>query len=150
MNEYSSNHMIKHIMIPYDKSEPSNRAFEYAVDLAKKYNSTISIVSCVVIQVPTDPYFGTAYMETTKLLREDALSSISKLEPRLRESNISFKTEVLEVISITESLISYSELHNVDLIIIGSRGLGGFKKLLLGSVASGVSQHSKCPVLIVK
>jgi nucleotide-binding universal stress UspA family protein len=33
---------------------------------------------------------------------------------------------------------------------MGSRGLGGFKKLLLGSVASGVLQHSKCPVLIVK
>ncbi len=137
-------------MVPYDKSEPANRAFEYAVDLAKKYNATIIIVSCVVIQVPTDPYFGTAYMETTKLLREDALSSISKLEPRLRESNIPFKTEVLEVISITESLISYAESHSVDLITIGSRGLGGFKKLLLGSVASGVSQHSKCPVLIVK
>ncbi|MFZ0843228.1 MAG: universal stress protein, partial [Nitrosotalea sp.] len=72
------------------------------------------------------------------------------LEPRLKESNMPFKTEVLEVISITESLISYSESHNVDLIVIGSRGLGGFKKLLLGSVASGVSQHSKCPVLIVK
>ena len=137
-------------MVPYDKSEPANRAFEYALDLAKKYNSSISIISCVSLQVPTDPYFGTAYVETTKLLREDAVNSISKLEPRLKESNISFKTEVLDVISITESLISYAESHNVDLIIIGSRGLGGFKKLLLGSVASGVSQHSKCPVLIVK
>ena len=145
-----ANYMIQHIMVPYDKSEPANHAFEYALDLAKKYNSTISIVSCVVIQVPTDPYFGTAYMETTKLLREDALGSISKLEPRLRESNISFKTEVLEVISTTESLISYAESHNVDLIVMGSRGLGGFKKLLLGSVATGVSQHSKCPVLITK
>lgn len=142
--------MIKHIMVPYDKSDAADRAFEYAIDLAKKYNSTISIVSCVSIQIPTDPYFGTAYVETTKLLKEDAVNSISKLEPLLRESNIPFKTDVLEVISITESLTSYAESHNVDLIIIGSRGLGGFKKLLLGSVASGVSQHSKCPVLIVK
>ncbi len=142
--------MIKNIMVPYDKSEPANRAFEYALDLAKKYNSSISIISCVSLQVPTDPYFGTAYIETTKLLREDVKNSISKLEPRLKESNITFKTEVLDVISITESLLSYAESHNVDLIVIGSRGLGGFKKLLLGSVASGVSQHSKCPVLIVK
>jgi len=150
MNGCSSKHVIKHIMVPYDKSEAANHAFEYAVDLAKKYNSPISIVSCVSLQIPTDPYFGTAYVETTKLLREDAVNSISKLEPRLRESNISFKTDVLEVISITESLMSYAESHDIDLIIIGSRGLGGFKKLLLGSVASGVSQHSKCPVLIVK
>jgi nucleotide-binding universal stress UspA family protein len=142
--------MIKHIMVPYDKSEPATHAFEYAVDLAKKYNSSISIISCVSLQVPTDPYFGTAYVETTKLLREDAIKSISKLEPRLKELNIPFKTEILDVISITESLMSYAESHNVDLIVIGSRGLGGFKKLLLGSVASGVSQHSKCPVLIVK
>ena len=150
MNAHSSNHMIEHIMVPYDKSESANHAFEYAIDLAKKYNATISIVSCVIIQIPTDPYFGTAYIETTKLLREDALSSISKIEPRLRESNIPFKIEVLEVISVTDSLISYAESHNVNLIIMGSRGLGGFKKLLLGSVAMGVSQHSKCPVLIVK
>ena len=142
--------MIKHILVPYDKSEPANRALEYAIDLAKKYNSNISIVSCVSIQVPTDPYFGSAYIETTKLLREDAVKSISNLESTLRESKIPFKSDVLEVISITDSLVSYAESHDVDLIVMGSRGLGGFKKLLLGSVASGVSQHSKCPVLIVK
>jgi len=142
--------VIKHILVPYDKSEPANRALEYAIDLAKKYNSNISIVSCVSIQVPTDPYFGSAYIETTKLLREDAVKSISNLESTLRESKIPFKSDVLEVISITDSLVSYAESHDVDLIVIGSRGLGGFKKLLLGSVASGVSQHSKCPVLIVK
>ena len=142
--------MIKHILVPYDKSEPANHALEYAIDLAKKYNSNISIVSCVSIQVPTDPYFGSAYIETTKLLKEDAVKSISNLESTLRESKISFKSDVLEVISITDSLVSYAESHDVDLIVIGSRGLGGFKKLLLGSVASGVSQHSKCPVLIVK
>ena len=137
-------------MVPYDKSESANRAFEFAIDLARKYNSNISIVSCVSIQIPTDPYFGSAYIETTKLLKEDAAKSISNLEPTLRESKIPFKSDVLEVISITDSLVSYAESHDVDLIVMGSRGLGGFKKLLLGSVASGVSQHSKCPVLIIK
>ena len=142
--------MMKHIMIPYDKSESAVRAFEYAIDLAGKYNSSISIVTCVSIQVPTDPYFGTAYIETTRLLKEDAIKSTQSLESRLKELKIQYKIDVLEVISITDSLVSYAESHNVDLIVMGSRGLGGFKKLLLGSVASGVSQHSKCPVLIVK
>ena len=137
-------------MVPHDKSEPAYRAFEYALDLAKKYNSSISIVSCVSMQIPTDPYYGAAYIETTKLLKEDAIKSILKLESILKESKIPFKSDILEVTSITDSLVSYAESHNVDLIVIGSRGLGGFKKLLLGSVASGVSQHSKCPVLIVK
>jgi nucleotide-binding universal stress UspA family protein len=142
--------MIKHIMIPYDKSESAIRAFEYAIDLAGKYNANISIVTCISIQIPTDPYFGTAYIETTRLLKEDALKSAQSLEPKLKELKIQYKIDVLEVVSITDTLTSYAESHNVDLIVMGSRGLGGFKRLLLGSVASGVSQHSKCPVLIVK
>ena len=48
-----------------------------------------------------------------------------------------------------DSLVSYAKSHNVDWIVMGSRVFGGFKKVL-ESVASGVSQHSKCPVLIVK
>lgn len=142
--------MIKHIMVPYDKSEAANHAFEYAIDLAAKYNSNISIVECVSTQVPTDPYFGAAYIETTKLLKEDAVKSTSSLESRLKELKIQYKIDILEVRSVTDSLITYAESHNVDLIVMGSRGFGGFKKLLIGSVASGVSQHSKCPVLIVK
>ena len=142
--------MLKHIMVPYDKSESAIRAFEYEIDLAGKYNASISIVTCVSIQVPTEPYFGTAYIETTRLLKDDAMKSTQSLEARLKELKIQYKIEALEVRSITDALVSYSESHNVDLIVMGSRGFGGFKKLLLGSVASGVTQHSKCPVLIVK
>jgi nucleotide-binding universal stress UspA family protein len=142
--------MIKHIMVPYDKSEPANRAFEFATDLAKKYNSSISIVACVVPQVPMDPNFGTAYADTLRLMSQEAASTISKLESKLKELKIPAKAEVLVGVSITDELLSYAESHEVDLIVMGSRGLGGFKKMLLGSVASGVSQHSKSPVLIIK
>ncbi|MGI0059142.1 MAG: universal stress protein, partial [Nitrosotalea sp.] len=86
---------------------------------------------------------------TTRLLKKDAMKSISDLESQLKKSKILYEIEVLEVRSITDSLISYAESHNVDLIVIGSCGLSGFKKLL-GSVAGDVSQHSKCPVLIIK
>jgi nucleotide-binding universal stress UspA family protein len=46
--------------------------------------------------------------------------------------------------------VDCAEQKKVDLIVIGSRGLSGFKKLLLGSVASGVVTYSHCPVLVVK
>ena len=142
--------MIQHILVPYDSSEPANRAFEFALELAKLYNANITIIACVSIHFHVDPVFATAELETLKLQKEEAIRSIFQLEPKLKKLGISYKTEVLEGISITDVLVSYAESHNVDLIIMGSRGLGGFKKLLLGSVASGVSQHSKCPVLIVK
>jgi nucleotide-binding universal stress UspA family protein len=135
---------MKHILVPYDQSVGANRAFEYALDLATKNNSKISIVSCIHRPVPLVP------VSTIKPLKENAIKFISKLEPKLKKSNISFKSAVLDSTSIPESLISYAEKNDVDLIVMGSRGLGSFKKLLLGSVASGVSQHSKCPVLIVK
>jgi nucleotide-binding universal stress UspA family protein len=142
--------MVKHILVPYDGSDPANRAFEFTLELAKLYNSRITIITCVSIHIHVDPVFATAELETLRLQKEDASKVISKLEPKLKELNISYKTEVLEAISITEVLVSYVESHDIDLVVMGSRGLGGFKKLLLGSVASGVSQHSKCPVLIVK
>ena len=131
-------------MVPYDQSAGSNRAIEYAVGLAEKFNSKISIVSCIPRTVPLVP------ADTTKSLKESMAKSISKLEPKLKKSKIPFKSALLDSISVTESLTKYVESNDVDLIVMGSRGLGGFKKLLLGSVASGVTQHSKCPVLIVR
>ena len=137
-------------MVPYDKSEPANRALEYAIDLAKKYSSKISVVAYVPLNVDYSVDGNESYVEMVKLMKKSAIYDLSKLEPRLQESDIPHDLKVVEGISITETLISYAEMHDVDLILMGSRGMGGFKKLLLGSVASGILQHSKCPVLIVK
>ncbi len=142
--------MIKHIMVPYDQSDPAKRALAYAIDLAKKYSSEISIVACVVPQVPMNATFGQSYAEALELIRQDASGAVSEIKSKIETSKIPVKADVLLGMSVTDELLSYARLHQVDLIVMGSRGLGGFKKLLLGSVASGVSQHSECPVLIVK
>lgn len=149
MNFGLKNIMIQHIMVPYDDSEPAAKAFEFSLDLAKKYGAKTTIIA----YVPQNFDFsgdGMSYTETTRLLRQSAGDSLVKLEPKLQKTGIPYEIKVVEGTSITHTLLSYAESHHVDLIIMGSRGLGGFKKLLLGSVASGISQHSECPVLIVK
>lgn len=61
---------------------------------------------------------------------------------------------VTEVIIAEESIVSeiieFAERENIDLIIMGTRGRTGFKKLLLGSVASGVVNFAHCPVLVIR
>ena len=52
--------------------------------------------------------------------------------------------------SVVETILEQGDKSNVDLIVIGTRGLTGFKKLLVGSVSSGVISHAHCSVLIVR
>lgn len=61
------------------------------------------------------------------------------------------KTALLEHIdSPVKAITDYAEKNSADLIVIGTRGLGGFKRLLLGSVASDVVRYAPCPVLVVR
>ena len=53
-------------------------------------------------------------------------------------------------LTIYGEIIQYAEKENIDLIVIGTRGRSGFKKLLLGSTASGVVTYAHCPVLVTK
>jgi nucleotide-binding universal stress UspA family protein len=52
--------------------------------------------------------------------------------------------------SVVKEIIEYAEKNRIDMIVIGSRGLSGIKKMLLGSVANGVLIYSHCPVLVTK
>lgn len=140
---------IANILVPYDDSEYSNRAFDYALDLAKKYNSNVIAVSCILEQ---NQFPETTTPEGLGLQRQrDAASNkILTLESKAEELGVKFKGVILKTYSVTDAILSYAESNAIDIIIVGSRGLGGFKKLLLGSVASTISQYSKCPVMIIK
>ena len=52
--------------------------------------------------------------------------------------------------SIVAAVVEYAEEHNIDLIVIGTRGRSGFKRLILGSVATGVITYAHCPVMVIK
>ena len=67
------------------------------------------------------------------------------------EQGVKFTTEtVLDVASAADSIGNYAEGKKADLIVIGTKGRTDLKRLLLGSVASGVVTHASCPVLITR
>jgi nucleotide-binding universal stress UspA family protein len=71
-----------------------------------------------------------------------------KDDPEIKER---IKSDVItSPFSIAASILNYAEERNIDLIIIGTRGNSGLKKMLLGSVASDVVTYSYCPVLVIK
>ena len=63
---------------------------------------------------------------------------------------IQLRTELITSASAVGGILGFAEKENIDLIVIGTRGRSGFKKLLLGSVASGVVTYAHCPVLVIK
>lgn len=63
---------------------------------------------------------------------------------------ISMKSEIIVSTSIVSSILDYAEKENVDLIVAGTRGHSGIKKLLLGSIALGLVTYASCPVTVVK
>ena len=83
--------------------------------------------------------------------KKHAQREVEKVKKKAMEKDVTVKTDVLiKYTSVTKEIIEYAERMNIDVIVIGSRGKTGFKKLLLGSVASGVVTYSHCPVLVVK
>lgn len=151
MSSDENNMILNTIMVPYDGSEHSKRAFRYALDIAKKYNSEIVVAICIMVQDPL-PEITVPEEEELQMQKQKsaAAESLSILEIEAGEAQVKFRGIVLKTSSVTDALLSYAESNGIDMIIVGSRGLGGFKKLLLGSVASALCQYSACPVLIVK
>jgi nucleotide-binding universal stress UspA family protein len=76
---------------------------------------------------------------------------VDKVKQKGTEEKVSVKTDVIiATTSVVKEIVEYAEDNKVDMIVIGSRGVTGLKKILLGSVANGVVTYSHCPVLVVK
>jgi nucleotide-binding universal stress UspA family protein len=153
------------ILVAVDGSESSMNAAEYAISIAKREESgSTSLIALHVMYSPT----GYAYSEDNVLGLATTPSSIEDLLEKCKQEfqpwfdkikqkaynndeKIQLKTDViLSPTSIVAAITDYAERKKVDLIVIGTRGRSGFKKLLLGSVASGVVTYAHCPVMIVK
>ena len=144
--------LFKNILVPFDNSKFSMRAFKVALDIAEKYNSKLTIATCI-----HDPgYTGDWYTDShfvAKIVKDQKKTAAKFLsQPQLmaKKRGIKIRTSVLEGESVVKKIVSFAKSQKIDLIVMGSHGRTGWNKLMLGSVANGVLNASKIPVLIIR
>ena len=142
------NSTIKHILVPYDDSAYSNRAFVYALDLAKKYDANLSVVSVMYSSSHATDIKHQTTVDDRKIKVME--KSYDRLRAAAKKFGVPIKTQMLMESSIVDNIISFVSNYGVNLIVMGTRGRGGPKRLMFGSVAMATSQKAPCPVMLVK
>lgn len=141
------------ILVAIDGSEASMDAADYAIQMAREYNSELIalhvILSDLTIFGPNPPrHINELKQEAQKYL--DKIREKSNLDSNNSDKKIPLRTELIASASAVGGIVGFAEKENTSLIVIGTRGRSGFKKLLLGSVAAGVVTYAHCPVMIIK
>ena len=137
---------INKILLATDFSHEAQNALQCAVSLARRYGSTILLTH--VLPTGGSDVVVEAWPDLANVMRHNAEQSMSKLE---NTENLRFLPhEVIMRPGDTWDVISQVlSDKNVDLIVMGTQGHGGIKKLFLGSTAEKVVRHAACPVLTV-
>ena len=136
---------ISRIVVGLDASPNARRAAEWAAGLAQTTGAHVVAVHALGLLTPDDdgvptPAHGLRSRLAAKLKEEWCAP--------FTQAGVTPECLVLDGSAVSVVLKAAEDQH-ADLIVVGSRGMGGFPELLLGSTSTQVAQHSKCPVLIV-
>jgi len=147
--------MYKHILVPVDGSDTSNRALAEAMKLAKEQQAALRLVH-VVDETPAYMTTDTAYAlaDFQKAMRDAGEKVLATCAATARQAGLEVDTKfvILEVLAqrICDAINEEAKRWPADLIVIGTHGRHGFNHLLLGSVAEGVIRLATKPVLVIR
>ena len=143
---------FKNILVPYDDSECSLHAFKIAAEIAKKFNSKLTVLTVIPKSYHTSGFYTNVKFDEILLKeqRDSANSALSKVDSIAKKQGIKLVKYVLESNSVVKTLVTFSKSEKFDLIVMGTHGRTGWSKLILGSVANGIIQTAHCTALVVK
>lgn len=152
------------ILVPYDGSKYAEKALNKAVNLAKLIKGSKIIILNVIEEILTPPLvfptrirhyktgedttLSTYFRDLQTDMRYKMINTLEKIKQKY-ENSVKIRTVVL-VGSAEDKIVGYANRQNVDLIVMGSKGLKGISRLLMGSVSRHVSEKVKCSVMIVR
>lgn len=149
----STNINFSRILVAIDGSDASMRAADFALDSAKKHGAKLYVVTALTV-----PYGGLYMTEVgdyskyvEKKAREEAQKWFDTIRQKAEGEDLKIETEIIPPNpSVVGSIVNYADHNNIDLLVVGSTGKTGFKRMLLGSTASGLITYSTCPVMVIK
>lgn len=137
---------MKKILVPTDFSENAKLALKHAIQVANQLHCTISLLHAYQIETRTG-----SFLSIDQLVQGDREEEMSVLIEEMK-SFLGPKTKIESYVkkgASVENICSTAEKLNVDIIIMGTTGAGGMKKLFLGSTASNVIKNTTIPVLAI-
>jgi nucleotide-binding universal stress UspA family protein len=155
----SSSASLRKILVPVDGSSASVKALQYATHLAELEASDAQLMVVHVLEdvkqggaIGLQAKYGNVRLVEgfKRTRRKAALEWLEQIEVAAERKKIRLKTEVLDGDSQVKVIIDYAKKNGVNLIVIGSTGVTGFKRLFLGSIANAVISSAHCPVMVVR
>jgi nucleotide-binding universal stress UspA family protein len=142
--------LFKKILVATDGSENARRAASYGVNIAKATGAEVHALYIISTQhaVTTRTVMGWSEAFEEYLANKGGVA-IADVEKLGKEAGVKVEPVFLKGIP-ADKILEYAEENNIDLIVMGTHGLTGIKRFLIGSVAESVVRHSKAPVMVIR
>ena len=138
--------MFENVVLAFDGSEYSHKALQRAKAIAERFEATLWLVH--VFRNPSDLLGYTDYEKLFAKRKSAAQAVLDDARQKLGRTAFPVKEQLKEGFE-TESILKIAEDCKADLIVMGTRGLGAVKGLLVGSVSRKVIHYAACPVMVV-
>lgn len=141
--------MLRHILIAVDGSGPSRHAARFGLALAQQAKARATLLT--VLQppevIPVGPLQG--YLVTRPGTSEQQVKQVHELLASIAAEYPDVeKSTAVELGPIADTICDFAAHQAADLVVLGSRGLGPGRRVLLGSVSDRVVHHAPCPVTV--
>jgi nucleotide-binding universal stress UspA family protein len=139
--------MFENILVAVDGSKHSDAAFDVATDIAQKYSSQLFILHVFQGGTGSGTLVSSEFEDDMRFVGQQILDSY---EAKAKQKGLQNVRMFLQEGDAAKRIMETANEIDCGLLLMGSRGRGGFKELLLGSVSHKVTNHADCSVLMVK
>lgn len=144
--------MYQKILVPVDGSTTSNTALQEAIKLAQLHHARLELVHVFedILYWVDDSYIN--YAELQETIRASSQRIIDEALALVQQAGLTAETKLFEAKNerTANIIIAEAERWQAELIVIGTHGRSGFSRLVLGSVAEGITRAAPIPVLLIR